>query len=86
MTNLYEGKSVASMEMMTIEVACELINQQKIRIMLADVDKKHQALINNKLDELDEMDNKLYATEFAEILRIKQHLAKDIDDFLASLV
>lgn len=85
MTNLYEGKSVASMEMMTIEVACELINQQKIRIMLADVDKKHQALINDKLDELDEMDNKLYATEFAEILRIKQHLATDIDEFLKSL-
>ena len=85
MKNLYKGKSVASMELMTLEVVDELINTQRIRLIVADIDEKHRHLVDVKINELYEMDRDLYATEFKEILRIKDSLKKEIDDFLESV-
>lgn len=85
MKNLYVGKSVASVEMMNLEVVNELINSQKMRVLFAGIDKKHQQLVDNKLDELDELSKNLYTTDFQTVIQIKQSLKKELDDFLENI-
>lgn len=85
MTNLYEGKSVASMEMMTMEMACELIERQKIKVLCADIDQKHEVLREQKFHELDEFAKNLDQMTLSEMMQINRDLAKEINEFLRAL-
>ena len=90
MKNLYKGKSVASIEMITLEAVGEMIaqNRSKIRrkILYSNVGEQQELLLREKMEELRLLKDGLFGAPYSEVLKIQQNINQDIDDFIARVL
>lgn len=89
--NLYQGMSIASQEMITLEATTEILHNchGKVISTLAYNDNltEEQILkLRTKLAELTSLRKSLNSTPYIDVIKIKDSIRKETDNFIESVL